>query len=220
MRLFVAKNLALDQRLGNGRAINGEEGFVAPRTQIVNGARHQFLAGPARPGDQNRGRARSYQLDQPENLLHLRGRANQQAERSFIAQAAAQRFVFGARVQDFADVGEDGPQPPEVDGFLDVVLNPQASGVKCGVGCLLGSHHYHRDRLRQVSQPLHQFHAAHAGIFTSVITMDGAKTGIFLQSFRGRRPQCRCDSPIPRPVRPARYVRSLRLQQSARVPVS
>src|SRR5208282_6554577 len=57
------------------------------------------------------------------------------------------------------------------------------------------------------------------GIFTSVITMDGQRREFFPELPR-RRPPCRYDNPIPRPVRPGRFVRSLRLQQLVRVPVS
>ena len=180
---FMAKNFAFDQGFGNGRAIDGDERFVAPRTQIVDGARHQFLARAARTGDQHRGRARRHLLDQPENRLHFRRCTDQQAERSLIPQAAAQRFVFGAGVLDLADVGQDGAQPPEVDGLLDVVLHAQLPCVKCGLGRLLGGHHYHRHRLRKVRQFLHQLHAAHAG-HLDICDHDGrSKDGNLFKSF-------------------------------------
>src|SRR5208282_398556 len=42
----------------------------------------------------------------------------------------------------------------------------------------------------------------------------------FFTELPRRRLPCRYDNPIPRPVRPGRFVRSLRLQQSVHVPVS
>src|SRR5271165_5505906 len=160
---LVAKNFAFDQGFGNGRTINRYKRFVSPRTQIVDGARHQFLTGTARPGDQYRRRARSHLLDQPENRLHLGGRAYQQAQRSLIAQAPAQRLILGARGHDLPDIDEDGAQAAEVDRFFNIILHTQPPSMERGFGRLLGGHHYHCDRLRKVRQFLYQFHAPHAG---------------------------------------------------------
>src|ERR1700677_310908 len=181
---FVTKNLALDQGLGNGGTIDGDEGFIAPRTHVVNGARHQLFTSPAGSGDQHGGRAGSYLLDQPENLLHLARSSSQTPQCSFVAQTAAQGFVFRARVQDLADVRQDGTQSPEVYGLLDVILNSQTTGVKSGVSRLLGSYHHYRDRLRQISQFFNQLHAAHAGHFDVRYHDGGSEAGNFLQGFQ------------------------------------
>src|SRR5579864_693044 len=42
--LLVAKELALQQRGGNGRAIHHDKRPLLAVTQIMNGARHQFLS--------------------------------------------------------------------------------------------------------------------------------------------------------------------------------
>src|SRR5204863_8078708 len=42
--LFMAEELRLDQLRRHGRAVDGDERPVAPRTAIVNGARDELLA--------------------------------------------------------------------------------------------------------------------------------------------------------------------------------
>ena len=54
--------------------------------------------------------------------------------------------------------------------------------MECGVGRLLGGYHHHRDRLRQVGQLLHQFHAAHAWHLDVGNHDGGSKGGNFFQS--------------------------------------
>ena len=43
--LAVAEELGLEQGLGDGTAVHRHEGLPGPRRHLVNGARHQFLAG-------------------------------------------------------------------------------------------------------------------------------------------------------------------------------
>ncbi len=52
---LVAEELALQQAHGNGRAVDLDEGALAPRTAIVNGARDQFFAGAGLAFDEHRG---------------------------------------------------------------------------------------------------------------------------------------------------------------------
>ena len=45
--LLVAEQFALQQRLGQRPHVHGDKCLVATWTELVNGARHEFLAGPA-----------------------------------------------------------------------------------------------------------------------------------------------------------------------------
>ena len=49
---FVAKELALDEVLGDGRAIDGNEIGASTRREFVQRARHDFFAGSALAGDE------------------------------------------------------------------------------------------------------------------------------------------------------------------------
>ena len=64
----VTEQLRLEQRLGNGAAVERDEPMRAPSAVVMNGARDDFLAGPGIAVDQNRavgGRHRLEQLKQP-----------------------------------------------------------------------------------------------------------------------------------------------------------
>ena len=84
------------KRFWNGRAIDGDERPFPARTELVDGAGHQFFAGAAGTGDQYRRGAGSDQFDQPEDLLHLARSSPQLSQRSCIAQLAAGTFELGA----------------------------------------------------------------------------------------------------------------------------
>jgi hypothetical protein len=49
---FVAKELALDQVFGDGRAVDGNEIGAGTRREFMQRARHDFLAGSALAGDE------------------------------------------------------------------------------------------------------------------------------------------------------------------------
>jgi hypothetical protein len=49
----VAKQFALEQRLGNRRAIHRDERFIRAVAVLVNRARHQFLAGAGLAANQH-----------------------------------------------------------------------------------------------------------------------------------------------------------------------
>jgi hypothetical protein len=66
--LLVAEKFVLQERLGYRGAVDGDEGAVAPRRQLVERAGEQLLAGAAFALQQNGGRGRR---DAPD-LLHQR----------------------------------------------------------------------------------------------------------------------------------------------------
>src|SRR5690348_14527875 len=53
--LFVAEHLALEKACRDGGAVEFDEGGLAARAEIVDGARQQFLAGAGFAVNQNRG---------------------------------------------------------------------------------------------------------------------------------------------------------------------
>src|SRR5262249_40672924 len=86
--LLMPKKLALDQCLGNRRAVNRDERPRAAPTHVVDGAGHQFLAGPALTIHQNRHLGWSGLANQKEHLLHRDAVAHQLAERAVAAELA------------------------------------------------------------------------------------------------------------------------------------
>ena len=92
--LLVAEDFAFDQRFRNGGAVDGDERLALARAELVDGARHQLLAGAAFAGDQHRGGAGRHHLDQVEDLLHFARRAHHRAQDALVAQRAPRDFQF------------------------------------------------------------------------------------------------------------------------------
>src|SRR5690606_36096431 len=68
--LLVAEQLALEQRLGDRRAVHDDEGRRAARAELVHGARHELLAGAALARDQHVGARAGYALDRAIDGAH------------------------------------------------------------------------------------------------------------------------------------------------------
>ncbi len=69
--VFVAKQLALDQRLGNGRAVDRHKRSRATLTLLVNGAGNEFLPRPAFTPNQHCGVGVGNLADQIVDLAHF-----------------------------------------------------------------------------------------------------------------------------------------------------
>src|SRR6185437_4511708 len=67
----MAEQLAFEQGLGQGRAIDGDERPVTPGTGAMNAARNQFLAGAGLALDQYRDEGGRGAFHQMEDVLHL-----------------------------------------------------------------------------------------------------------------------------------------------------
>ena len=80
----MAEQLAFQQRLLQGGAVDGHQGPLAARAVVVQGAGDQFLAGAAGAADQHGGVGRRHLLDELHDLLHRPAGAD---------QAIAGRFV-------------------------------------------------------------------------------------------------------------------------------
>src|SRR2546430_7634583 len=69
---LVAEQLRLDERLDDGRGVDGDEGLVAARPLGVDRACDELLTGAALPRDQHRRGRRRDLRDHPTKLLHRR----------------------------------------------------------------------------------------------------------------------------------------------------
>src|SRR6266404_4857210 len=70
--LHVTEQFRLQQSLWERTAVNGDEGSLGPNAILMNGAGHQFFAGPALSGDENAARLRSNGLNHVEDGAHVR----------------------------------------------------------------------------------------------------------------------------------------------------
>src|SRR6185436_20444014 len=72
--------LGLEQVLGDGPAVDADEGALGPRGAVVDLPRDQLLAGAGLAGDEHGDVGRGHLLDLAEDLLHGRRRAQDLAE--------------------------------------------------------------------------------------------------------------------------------------------
>src|SRR5262249_61297460 len=68
--LLVAEQIALQQVLGNGRAVEGQERRLRPWAVLVDGAGDQFLTGATLARDQHGERLASNAADRLAHLAH------------------------------------------------------------------------------------------------------------------------------------------------------
>ena len=83
---LVPEELRLDERLGQRRAVDGDEGTLGTPARIVDGARDQFLARAALPGEQHGGLCRSDARRLIERLPEGRSLADDPIEAVLVAQ--------------------------------------------------------------------------------------------------------------------------------------
>ena len=162
--LLVAEDFALEQRLGNRGAVDGDERKAGARAQLVDGLRDQLLAGARLAGDEHRRRGRRRLLDHLIDLAHLGAVADERAERAVLAQLAAQRLHLAHRLEPLDDLVEQDLQPLNVDRLGQVVVGAFLHRLDRGVdGALRGQQqrrHVGAD-LRQRAQQREPVHARH-----------------------------------------------------------
>ncbi len=122
----MTEDLALEQRLRNGRAVDGDEGLVAPRAHLVKRARYHFLAGAAFSGDENGNAARRGLSDEPVDVLHDRRAADQATELPALGEIAREPQQLLAIAHALDRLLENHLEPGEVDRLGEVVVSALA----------------------------------------------------------------------------------------------
>ena len=92
---LVAEQLRFEQRLGNRRAVDGDERTVRPRAERVERPREQLLAGAALSFEQHGGVGGSRAVQRHGHLLQLRIVADNQRRTAALGQLVFQDHVFG-----------------------------------------------------------------------------------------------------------------------------
>ena len=128
--LAVAEEFSFEQRFGDGAAIHGHEGAGGARRTVVDGARHQFLAGARLAVHQHRRHAAPDLFHQAAHLHHGRRVAQQPLQRAAPRRRAAHRrgsrHSRGRRAcaprRAPQGRGHDGAKLPQVHRFGEVVV--------------------------------------------------------------------------------------------------
>ena len=124
----MAEELALEQGLRDGRAVDRHELLLGARGQIVDRARHQLLAGARLPRDEHRGGGRRGLVDQPVDFAHRRARAEQEPHAAHLLELPAQHGDLARDLGLLDRLVEQRPQPARLDRLGHVVVGALTHG--------------------------------------------------------------------------------------------
>ncbi|HEX3150084.1 MAG TPA: hypothetical protein VHR66_18550 [Gemmataceae bacterium] len=141
--LLVAKQFAFEQVLLQGGAVHGDEGMIASRAVAVDGARDQFLAGPARTPDQDSRFSRGHFLDHCHDLPRRRRRTNDSVAGRFEGQYL--QALLEANIFHLEPTNAHRPVKDRQDGMQskrleDVVERSRFHRLDGGGDCPLAGH--------------------------------------------------------------------------------
>jgi len=147
VKALVAEELALEERVGEGRAVHRHERPRRRAARLVHRPGDQLLAGAALAGDQHRPRDDGHALDLPHHLEDLRRLAHDPEAR---AVRLAQRPVLLAedavplqQREDVPHLAEEGVDPPLEPPAADEEVRGARADRALGRGdvALLGHRH-------------------------------------------------------------------------------
>jgi hypothetical protein len=138
----VAEELAFEERLDDRRAVHGDEAAVAPRSDLMQRARHQLLAGPGLPRDERRADVRREPPDHAEQILHERTAADHPAELQPLGDIPFDRQQAAPPLDLVAHGGEQQLQPAEVERLAQVVHRAQLDRLHRGVDRGVAGHQH------------------------------------------------------------------------------
>ncbi|OPZ76724.1 MAG: hypothetical protein BWY77_01837 [bacterium ADurb.Bin431] len=160
--LFMAEKLALEQGLGQGAAVHGDEGLIGAAAALMNRPRHQFLAGAALPADDHRRIGRSHLFNQLVDFLHCSALADHVLEGETLLELHAQVEVLDAELAFFKNVAHLEAELVDLEGFDDIVKGPALHRLHGGAGIGIGGHEQHLGLRPAGLDPLEQLHSAYA----------------------------------------------------------
>ncbi len=161
--LLVAEELRLDQLFGDRRAVDADEWLVAPRRAVVDGARHELLAGAALARDQHRGGSRRRALDRLAQAAHGR-RASHQRLHAALRDGAPLLAGVPTQAPGFDRVAQREQNPVALERFLEEVEGAAAGRFDRGRHVGVAADHQHRHvvaALAQLPQGLEPVHLRH-----------------------------------------------------------
>src|SRR5262249_44617613 len=141
--LLVTEDLALEERFRDGRAVDGHEGRPRAGRELVDSARHEFLARAALPRDQDRSGRGGGHLDHAIELLHGRPRAYQAAYADDLPELSAKQGDFADRLAAGRGLRDDQLEARYVHGLGQVIVSPLLHGGDSGLNGALHRHDIH-----------------------------------------------------------------------------
>jgi len=127
---FVTEELAFEQSLGDGSAVDRDEPRAGPPAHLVDRPGQQLLSGAALTEQRNRHVGRRYLLDIAQNPQHFRA-ARDDAVNWRGGSAFGQPAIFGFEFEDVLGTVDNQPQHVDIDGFLIKVVGTECNRSQC-----------------------------------------------------------------------------------------
>ncbi len=143
---FVAEQLALDQGLGQRRAVERHEREGAARTVLVQGTREQLLAGAGLALDEHGQRRPRGPLERLQELLGRRVLRDEAAHRLVVPHPHAQRGVLAAQPCLLGRLHDQHVQLVEPRRLREVVVGAQPHGLERARDLGMAGQDQHLDR--------------------------------------------------------------------------
>jgi hypothetical protein len=143
----VAEQLALDEGLGHGGQVDGDERPARPRRIVVDGAGDQLLAGAALAGDEHRRRRAGDAADQREDLAHRLAAGDDVGEAVGLLDLALEAGDLAAQAALAQRLAGDQQELLDLEGLGDVVVGAQLDGADRGLDGAERRDHHHVRRL-------------------------------------------------------------------------
>ena len=159
--LLVAEDLALEQRLGNRGAVDGDERERRARAQLVDGLRDELLARPRLAPDEHRRRRRRRLLDHAIERSNPGAVADDAAEAALLAQLAPQQLDLAQRLLPLDGLVQQDPQPLRIDRLAQVVVGAVLDRVDGALDRALRGQQDERDVRQLILQRAEQVVPAH-----------------------------------------------------------
>ena len=157
--LLVPEQLALEQRLGNGGAVDRDKRKGRARAQLVDRLGDELLAGARLAVDQHRGGRRRGLLDDLVDLADRGTVADDPAERAVVAQLAPQPLDLTQRRLPLDRLVEQHAQPLGVDRLAQVVIGAFLHGGDRRVDGALRRQDQHGQAVQLLAQGTEQIEA-------------------------------------------------------------
>nr|AAC45363.1 ORF5; no significant similarity with known prokaryotic or eukaryotic proteins [Aeromonas hydrophila] len=156
------EDLALHQVVGNGGAVEGDEGLLATGAALVDGLGAHLLAGAALAGDEHGRLARRRALDDAIDRLHRHGGTDETGKRAALEVLP----VLGhqrAELLVLEGIACGGAQPLAVERFGQKVEGTEPHRLHRHVHRAVGGDHHHRAGQLLFGDLLQDVHAGHVG---------------------------------------------------------
>ena len=159
--LLVAEDLALEQRLGDGRAVDRHEGLRGALAELMDGLRHHLLAGARLAPDQHGRRRRRRLFDDPVDLADGRRVADDAAEAAVLAQLPAQDAHLAQRLLALRGLLQEDLQTLRIDRLGQIVVSAFLDGFDGGFDGALRGQQNDGDVAHLIAQRAQQLQAVH-----------------------------------------------------------